>query len=83
MPMTRSATVTAGIRERGTECVCCITLPDTAQSRPRDFYRRRPGCIRTCPPHESWLGLQMDYDLWIAEQRPAPRVQRAPEMAAG
>ena len=30
---------------------------------------------------EMWLGLQMDYDLWIAEQRPAPRVERAPEMA--
>lgn len=30
---------------------------------------------------EIWLGLQMDYDLWVAEQRPAPRVERAPEMA--
>lgn len=29
-----------------------------------------------------WLGMQMDYDLWQAEQRPAPKVIRAPEMAA-
>ena len=29
-----------------------------------------------------WLGMQMDYDLWTAEQRPAPKVSRAPEMAA-
>lgn len=28
---------------------------------------------------ELWLGLQMDYDLWLAEQRPAPKVERAPE----
>lgn len=27
-----------------------------------------------------WLGLQMDYDLWIAEQRPAPKVVRAPDL---
>lgn len=29
-----------------------------------------------------WLGMQMDYDLWVAEQRPAPKVVRAPEMCA-
>lgn len=28
---------------------------------------------------ELWLGLQMDYDLWLAEQRPAPKVERAPD----
>ena len=26
---------------------------------------------------EIWLGMQMDYDLWIAEQRPAPLVERS------
>jgi addiction module HigA family antidote len=31
---------------------------------------------------ELWLGLQMDYDLWVAEQRPAPKVTRAPELLA-
>ncbi len=31
---------------------------------------------------ELWLGLQMDYDLWMAEQRPAPVVQRAPDLMA-
>jgi plasmid maintenance system antidote protein VapI len=29
---------------------------------------------------EIWLGMQMDYDLWIGEQRPAPLVERAPEL---
>lgn len=29
---------------------------------------------------ELWLGLQMDYDLWRAEQQPPPNVERAPEM---
>jgi hypothetical protein len=31
---------------------------------------------------EIWLGMQMDYNLWIAEQRPAPLVERAPELVA-
>lgn len=26
-----------------------------------------------------WLGMQMDFDLWLAEQRPAPKVERALE----
>ncbi|MBZ0095462.1 MAG: HigA family addiction module antidote protein [Sulfuricella sp.] len=25
-----------------------------------------------------WLGMQLDYDLWQAEQKPAPKVERAP-----
>ena len=25
-----------------------------------------------------WLGMQMDYDLWQAEQKPMPKVERAP-----
>ncbi len=29
---------------------------------------------------ELWLGLQMDYDLWKAEQHPAPVVERAPDL---
>ena len=31
---------------------------------------------------ELWLGLQMDYDLWLAEQRPIPIVERAPDLQA-
>jgi len=31
---------------------------------------------------ELWLGLQMDYDLWVAQQRPVPKVTRAPELPA-
>lgn len=31
---------------------------------------------------EIWLGMQMDHDLWIAEQKPAPKVIRAPELLA-
>lgn len=31
---------------------------------------------------EVWLGMQMDYDLWMAEQKPAPEVERAPEAVA-
>ncbi len=31
---------------------------------------------------EIWLGMQMDYDLWMAEQKPAPKVIRAPELLA-
>ena len=27
-----------------------------------------------------WLGMQMDYDLWQAEQQPKPRVERAPTL---
>lgn len=27
-----------------------------------------------------WLGMQMDYDLWQAEQKPMPKVERAPEV---
>jgi addiction module HigA family antidote len=27
---------------------------------------------------EIWLGMQMDYDLWQAEQKPLPRVEKAP-----
>ena len=27
---------------------------------------------------ELWLGMQMDYDLRQAEQKPAPKVERAP-----
>lgn len=29
---------------------------------------------------ELWLAMQMDYELWRLAQRPAPTVQRAPEM---
>ena len=25
-----------------------------------------------------WLGMQMDYDLWQVEQKPVPKVERAP-----
>lgn len=32
---------------------------------------------------ELWLGMQLDYDLWITEQKPAPEVIRAPELALG
>ena len=28
-----------------------------------------------------WLGMQLDYDLWQAEQKPAPKVKRAPALA--
>ena len=28
-----------------------------------------------------WLGMQLDYDLWQAEQKPAPKVERAPATA--
>lgn len=31
---------------------------------------------------ELWLGLQMDYDLWLVEQRPIPPVIRAPDLKA-
>ncbi|MDD5296084.1 MAG: HigA family addiction module antitoxin [Rhodocyclaceae bacterium] len=31
---------------------------------------------------ELWLGLQLDYDLWRAQQNPAPIVTRAPELLA-
>ncbi len=31
---------------------------------------------------EIWLGMQMDYDLWLAEQRPIPKVERAPDLLA-
>ena len=31
---------------------------------------------------EIWLGMQVDYDLWMAEQGPAPLVERAPESLA-
>lgn len=27
---------------------------------------------------EVWLGIQLDYDLWRARKRPAPKVERAP-----
>lgn len=29
---------------------------------------------------ELWLGLQMDYDPWVAQQRPAPKATRAPQL---
>ena len=32
---------------------------------------------------ELWLGMQLDYDLWITQQKPAPEVIRAPELALG
>jgi len=25
-----------------------------------------------------WLGMQMDYDLWQVEQKPVPKIERAP-----
>ena len=28
-----------------------------------------------------WLGMQMDYDLWQVERKPAPKVKRAPALA--
>ena len=31
---------------------------------------------------EIWLGMQMDYDLSAAKQKPAPKVTRAPEVPA-
>lgn len=31
---------------------------------------------------ELWLGMQLDYDLWVAEQKPAPKVVRAPELVS-
>lgn len=30
---------------------------------------------------ESWLRMQMDYDLWQAEQRPQPKVRRLKQAA--
>jgi addiction module HigA family antidote len=32
---------------------------------------------------EIWLGMQMSHDLWMAEQKPAPKVMRAPELLTG
>jgi plasmid maintenance system antidote protein VapI len=32
---------------------------------------------------EIWLGMQMSHDLWMAEQKPAPKVERAPELLTG
>ncbi|TAG50347.1 MAG: addiction module antidote protein, HigA family [Betaproteobacteria bacterium] len=31
---------------------------------------------------EVWLGMQLDYDLWHARKRPAPKVKRAPTALA-
>ncbi|MHB9119202.1 MAG: HigA family addiction module antitoxin [Burkholderiales bacterium] len=31
---------------------------------------------------EVWLGMQMDYDLWLAEQKPLPKVEKAPDLVA-
>ncbi len=31
---------------------------------------------------EVWLGMQMDYDLWLAEQKPLPKIEKAPELIA-
>lgn len=31
---------------------------------------------------ELWLGMQLDCDLWIAEQKPVPKVVRAPELVS-
>lgn len=31
---------------------------------------------------EAWLEMQMDYDLRVAEQKPAPKATRAPELKA-
>jgi len=28
-----------------------------------------------------WLGMQLNYDLWQAEQKPVPKVKRAPALA--
>jgi len=28
-----------------------------------------------------WLGMQMDYDLWQAEQKPLPKIEKAPALA--
>ena len=32
---------------------------------------------------EIWLGMQMDYDLWRAAQKPLPKIERAPGGEAG
>lgn len=29
---------------------------------------------------EVWLGMQMDFDLWRLSQKPAPKVERAPDL---
>jgi addiction module HigA family antidote len=31
---------------------------------------------------ELWLEMQLDYDLWVTEQKPAPKVVRAPELVS-
>lgn len=31
---------------------------------------------------EIWLGIQMDYDLWQAAQKPLPKIEKAPIVAA-
>ena len=31
---------------------------------------------------EIWLGMHLDYDLWRARKRPAPKVTRAPAAIA-
>ena len=31
---------------------------------------------------EVWLGMQMDYDLWQAEQKPLPKIEKAPTLDA-
>ncbi|STQ91733.1 HigA family addiction module antitoxin [Iodobacter fluviatilis] len=35
---------------------------------------RLAACLNTSP--ESWLQMQMNYDLWQAEQRPLPPIER-------
>ena len=50
--------------------------PATARRIEAWLGRDRGGCA------EVWLGMQLDYDLWIARKGPSVKVKRAPAMLA-
>lgn len=39
-----------------------------------DMALRLAACLNTTP--ESWLAMQLNYDLWQAEQKPRPHIER-------
>lgn len=73
-------TVTEAARQLGVSRVTLSRLINGQAGISADMARRLEAWLggpKRGPSAESWLRMQVDYDLWHAMQRPAPKVVRA------
>ena len=74
------STVTEAAKQLGVSRVTLSRLIHGQSGVSADMARRLEAWLggpKRGPSAESWLRLQADYDLWQANQQPAPKVIRA------